>query len=75
MEVIVLAGQSWFDISLQYTGNVYHVVAIAVANNRSISSALAIGEKLTIPDGLASNEKALQYFKARNIIPATAYKA
>jgi hypothetical protein len=73
MEIIVLAGQSWFDIALQYTGNVLNVVAIAVANNRSITSALAIGEKIIIPTGLVYQDKTLQYFKARNIIPATRY--
>lgn len=74
MEITVLEGQSLFDISLQYTGNVYNIVAIAVANNRSITSTLAIGEKLILPEGLIYSDKTLQYFKDRNIIPATAYK-
>lgn len=63
--------QNWFDISIQYTGNALNAFLIATANNRSISSNLVPGESILIPDELTKSSKALQYFEAREIVPAT----
>ncbi len=68
----VLSLQSFLDLSIQYTGNVYNAFDIALANNKSITDALTVGETLIIPNGLTKSNKELQYFEARGLIPATA---
>jgi hypothetical protein len=72
-QIKTLSLQNWFDISIQYTGNVYNARAIATANNRSVTDVLKTGETITIPNGLPLSNKELQYFGARNLKPATAY--
>lgn len=71
----VLSLQSFLDLSIQYTGNVYNAFEIALANNKSVTDALTIGEMLVIPSGLTKSNKELQYFNARNLLPATAITA
>jgi len=70
-KIKVLMLQTWFDISIQETGNVYNASAIAFANGRSVSDTPAAGELVTIPEGLTISAKEIQYFKANNIVPAT----
>jgi hypothetical protein len=72
MKVIkVLSVQSFFDISIQYTGSIDSAFTIAFANNRSISDDLIINESILIPLDLIASNKVLQYYSARAIIPAT----
>jgi hypothetical protein len=68
----VLSLQSFLDLSIQYTGNVYNAFEIALANNKSVTDSLTVGETLIIPNGLTKSNKELQYFAARNLLPATA---
>lgn len=72
MQIKVLSLQSIYDISIQYTGTVDNAFAIAKANQRSISDELTTSEVLIVPDSLVKDVKVLQYYKARNIVPATA---
>ncbi|WP_306353715.1 hypothetical protein [Flavobacterium sp. '19STA2R22 D10 B1'] len=74
MTVTVLMLQNWTDLSIQYTGNSYNAFEIAMANNRSMSNDLIVGESILIPDNIEISSKALQYLKARNIQPATGFK-
>jgi hypothetical protein len=70
-KVKVLVLQSWFDISIQYTGSAKNAYEIALANNRSLTDLLIVSELIIIPEGLDISNKELQYLGARNIIPAT----
>jgi predicted transcriptional regulator len=72
-KIKVLSLQSWFDISIQYTGNIYNAFTIANANNRSLTDILITDEIVIIPDELLLSNKAIQYFEARNLKPATGY--
>ena len=67
----VLAGQNFFDLSIQYTGAVDNAFKIALANGKAVSAALKAGDVIVIPEGLPTQAKVLQYYAARNIIPAT----
>lgn len=70
-KVVVIALQTWLDISIQETGNVYNAFEIALANNRSLTDDLVPGETILIPTGVIISDKELKYFEARNILPAT----
>ena len=70
MTIKALSKQTFYDISIQYFGTADYAFAIAYANQKSVSDALAIGELLVLPE-LSKDAKVLQYYKARNIIPAT----
>jgi hypothetical protein len=71
MIIKVLLLQSWFDLSIQYTGTASNVYEIATANNRSITDDIVPGESILIPDDLAKAQKEIQYYEARAIVPAT----
>lgn len=67
----VLVLQSFFDISVKYTGSIDNAYEIAKANNREVTDDLIVGETLMIPDGLTLSTKEIQYYQARNLLPAT----
>lgn len=71
MIITVLNRQTWFDIAIQYTGIVYNALDIAWANGRALSERLEGGQELLIPQTLPTDPKVLQYYQAREIIPAT----
>lgn len=71
-KVKVLSGQSLFDIAVQYTGNVVNTYAIALANNKSVTEKLTLGEILLIPAGLLIASRELKYLTSLEIVPATA---
>jgi hypothetical protein len=71
MTVTALTLQTWFDISLQYTGSVMNSYAIALANNRSVTSEIIGGELLLIPEDLPFFNKEVLFFESKKIIPAT----
>lgn len=73
--VKVLALQNFFDLSLQYTGIVDNAFKIAQANGKSVSAVLNGGDLIVIDDLLPKDTRVLQYYAARNIIPATGLKA
>jgi hypothetical protein len=72
MIVKVLAGQSLFDIAIQYLGNIDTAFEIAQANGRMLSDDLVTGENLIVPDELSKSNVVLQYYSARGLVPATA---
>ncbi|WP_298307286.1 hypothetical protein [Flavobacterium sp.] len=73
-KVKVLPLQTFYDISIQQTGNVENAYLISLANNRLIYDKLTAGEELLIPDNLRYSKKEIQYYEARNIIIATGLK-
>jgi len=68
--MIVGNGQSLFDIAIQETGSAQSIVAILKLNNISLSTPLTVGQELLMPDVV--NEDIYQFFKRKNIEPATA---
>lgn len=63
--------QTWFDIALQYTGDASNAVAIAAANNRSITDDIVVGEALIIPADIPVLNKETQYLAGKDVIPST----
>ncbi len=70
MEAIVLDGQSLYDIAIQECGSVEAVIAIAILNDISVTDELQIGQLLQIPEPV--NKPIADYYKSRNLKPATA---
>lgn len=70
-EVTALLLQTWFDISVQYTGSITNAFAIAAANNHAITDTIAGGQIIVIPADLPFLKKEFDYLKGKNIKPAT----
>lgn len=70
MTIKALSKQTFYDISIQFFGTADYAFAIAHGNFKSVSDPLVVGEEITLPE-LGKEAKVLQYYKARNIIPAT----
>lgn len=70
MIIKALSKQTFYDISIQYFGTADYTFAIAFSNQKSVSDFLVVGQEIVLPE-LAKDTKVLQYYKARNIIPAT----
>lgn len=64
--------QSLVDIAVQQYGTADGVVAIANANNISITDTLTVDAELKIPEFENTKPKILKYYAENNIIPATA---
>jgi hypothetical protein len=69
--VKILMLQSWFDISVKYTGSALNAFEISKYNNQSITDEPTVNSEIIIPDNLPTYAKELQYFKDRDINPAT----
>jgi hypothetical protein len=74
MTIKVLPGQSFYDLSIQYTGSIDNAFNIALANQRSVTDKLQANDLIIIPDSLPTSKKVLQYYQARTILPATGIK-
>lgn len=72
MEVTVLQRQSLSDIAVQVYGSLAGVIAIARANNISVSTDLKAGTVLKCPDVIYDNYMQT-YVRKNGIRPATAY--
>ena len=70
VKVKALNRQTFYDVSIQYYGTADYAFSIAYANQKSISSTLKSGDELVLPQNV-KDEKAIQYYVARNIVPAT----
>lgn len=70
MTIRALSKQTFYDISIQYFGTADYAFAIAHGNQKSVSDTLVVGQEIALPE-LIKDAKVLQYYKARNIIPAT----
>ncbi len=67
--------QSWFDISVIYTGTAVNAFHIALANNMSVTEKIDLGTPIKIPGNLVVNKKEIQYYQAKKILPATGITA
>lgn len=48
--IVVNEGQTFFDLAVQYAGDVEQAFALSVINNRSITDEIESGEELVISD-------------------------
>lgn len=67
----VKALQSWFDISILYTGTANNAFEIAKANNKSVTDDPKVNDEIIIPSEIKIESKIIQYYNAREIEPAT----
>lgn len=72
MQVTVLHNQSLLDVCLQHTGSIEGVFELAMNNNLSITDDIQVGKILNLPEGITTDKDILNYYKAKNIQPATA---
>jgi LysM repeat protein len=70
--VTVLHNQSLFDISIQVYGSVAYVFDLALANGLSITSDLAPGQQIDVPELEVESTSIRDYYAANGIKPATA---
>lgn len=64
--------QSWADISILKTGTPDNAFAIALANGFSVTDTIPEGTQFVIPSDLVtSSPEVVQYFTARELVPAT----
>lgn len=70
----VQSQQNWYDIAIQYTGNVNNARHIAIANNASLTDTINAGSIVIIPYNLILNNKVLNYYTSHDIKPATAIR-
>ena len=70
-KVVVLNGQSLFDIALQEFGTVEAVFDIALLNELSVTDSLDAGTELSLPSSTDTDELILKHYKKNNIKPAT----
>ncbi len=69
MEVVVLDGQSLFDLALQTAGSVEAMFDIAERNSLSVTDPLTAGSELVASD--AVNKPVFEYYSVNGIKPAT----
>ncbi len=69
--VTVQSGQTFFDIVLMACGTMQGCMAIAAANDLSISDEVTPGQEIVIPDGVAADFAVLKYYKDHKIIVGT----
>ena len=70
--IIIKDNQSLLDIAMQETGTAANLLAIAKANDLSLTDDMEAGDKLFLPDGLQIESKTIRKYKTDNIRPATA---
>jgi hypothetical protein len=69
MNITTIALQSLFDISLQGSGSVEGVFAIAIDNDINITGELEAGSSVVINN--PEDKRIADYYRVRNIKPAT----
>jgi hypothetical protein len=72
MTITVLNNQSLLDIAIQTTGKSENFLQIAMENNLVPTEPIAPGTILTIPAAIEKDDAIVKYYKANNIVPATA---
>jgi hypothetical protein len=71
MEITVLNGQSLFDVAVRTAGSAEAALAIAAANDLSVTDALPAGMALAVPEVV--NKQVADYYRVNAIAPATDY--
>lgn len=74
MKVKVLASQNMFDIAIEHTGSEKNAFIIATHNRKSVTEKLEAGSELEIPSTVSIDVQTLNYYKSRELHPATGVK-
>jgi hypothetical protein len=72
---IVREGQTLLDISIQDTGDIQRLFEIAVANNKSITEDLVIGDEITTPSAEVNLQDVVLSFSSTSHKPASGLSA
>lgn len=72
MQIVILHNQSLLDVCLQHTGTIESLFEVAMANKISITDDLASGSYLIV-NSQETEKDILNYYRAKNIQPATAF--
>lgn len=70
----VMQGQNLLDVAVQTTGNADNALLIALRNGISLTDDLTAGQSIDTDAG-TTDANTLNYYKQRNIHPATAMTA
>ena len=78
--MIVLNGQSLFDIAVQSCGSAEAAFEIAAMNDMAITDDLSSGQEVTAPNPsfggeLQRNAAVVNYYRTNEIVPATGLEA
>lgn len=73
--VKVMAGQSLLDITIQTTGEISNLMAVAAANSVSATALLEAGQLIVIPDGLTMRPNVLKILGGNFSKPSSEYLA
>ncbi|WP_372472675.1 hypothetical protein AB4865_07590 [Capnocytophaga sp. ARDL2] len=71
MKITVLQGQTLLDVAIQHCGSAEAVFDICLENNLSVSDELSAGQSLRLSIVLKKNNEIVNYYKNKNIQPAT----
>jgi hypothetical protein len=69
--IVVLQGQSIWDVAVQHTGYALDAFGIAAANGLSTTGDISAGQVLLVPDGDGYWDDAAEYFAASATKPST----
>lgn len=72
--IVAQAGQTLIDISLQGSGTIENLFALAAANGLSITNDLTAGQDVDF-EPIIKVQKVLDYYAAKNIFPASGLTA
>lgn len=67
----VMKGQCLLDIAVQETGSIENVLELAILNDISITDELVPEEDVNVSADLIHQKKNLQYYRARELKPAS----
>ena len=68
----VIDKQNLWDLTLMATGHAEGIIAMAVANDKSITDDLVVGEDISIEGVTVLDADVVAYYNRRHIRPATA---
>ena len=71
-KITTLNNQTLLDIAIQVTGKAENLLKIAMANNLVPTEPIAPGTVLTIPNTVETDADIVRFYKANNVLPATA---
>lgn len=72
--MIVIEGQDLWDITLMATGHAEGIVALALANDKSITDELDIGEVIVTEGVPVIDVDVVAYYRRHRVRPSTAAK-
>ncbi len=71
--ITVIKHQSLFDIALMAYGTIEGILMLCLENDVAMTDELEPGRVLRVPEFEGANKEIVEYYKAKNIQPATDY--